>query len=91
MSHAVGVPSPNNWTAGEAPSPLPSLEPWVLFTLLKAIHIFTAGGRGGGGCGVKAEPGPGIGAAWHAVAAAFWVFWRIVGQWRQRWLTHSAE
>ena len=40
MSHAVGVPSPNNWTAGEAPSPLPSLEPWVLFTLLKAIHIF---------------------------------------------------
>lgn len=41
--------------------------------------------------GVKVEPGPGIGAAWYAVATAFWVFWRIVGQLRQSWLTHSAE
>ena len=40
MFHAVQVLSPNNWTAREVPRPLTSLEPWVLFMLLKAIHIF---------------------------------------------------
>ena len=42
--------------------------------------------------GVKVEPGPGIGAAWYAVATPFWVFFADSGLIEAKsWLTHSAE
>ena len=43
--------------------------------------------------GVKVEPGPGIGAAWYAVATPFWFFFFADSGLieAKSWLTHSAE